>query len=103
MSEMFFGLLIHSSGDVRVLNILFVSGSMSECFVSFNILLRSRFKPFVLGVRVSLNTIGAGLLFRCVSLVLWFCFMDALRSSSGLLVGVKYCCMHVIVCALLHS
>ena len=100
VSEMFFGLLIHSSGVVRLLNILLVSESFNACCVTFNILFSSRFMPLVLGERVSLNTNGAVLLFCGV---LWFCFVHALSSSSDLLVGVKYCCMSVIVCALLHS
>ena len=63
-------------------------------------LFSSRFMPLVLGERVSLKTSGAVLLFCGV---LWFCFVHALSSSSDLSVGVKCCCMPVIVCALLHS
>jgi len=69
ISEMFFGLLIHSSGVVRLFSILLVSGSMSACCVIFNALLSSRFMPLVLGERVSLNTIGVGLL---LCDVVWF-------------------------------
>ena len=87
MSEMFLGRLMHNSGVERLLNILLVSGSISACFVISSTLFSSRLNPFVLGVRVSLNTNGAGLLSCCV---LWFCFEDALRSRSNLSVGVKY-------------
>ena len=100
VSERLFGLLIHISGVARLLNILLVSGSMSAYFVTFNALFSSRFLPLVLGERVNLNTIGAGVL---SFVVVWFCFAYALCSSSNLLVGVKYCCMFSIVCALLHS
>ena len=100
VSDMFFGLLIHSSGVVRLLKIWLVSESLRACLVIFRALFSSCLKPLVLGERVSLNTNGVVLLFCGL---LWFCFVHALSSSSALLVGVKYCCMPIIVCALLHN
>ena len=69
ISEMFFCLLIHSSGVVQLLKIFLVSGSMCACCVTFNAFFNLRFMPLVFGEGVSLNTIGVGLL---LCDVVWF-------------------------------
>ena len=59
MSEMFFGLLTHSSGVERLLNIFLVWMSLSAWSVILSMSFSSLFMPSVRGVRVILNTSGA--------------------------------------------
>ena len=97
MLDIFWGLFSHISGVVRFWKIFLVSGSISAYSVTLSISFRSRLMPMVLGVRVSLNAIGVFLVSCCVFLLLFCSFFIALVRSSVLLVGVKYCCISVVL------
>ena len=97
---MFFGLLTHSSGVERLLNICLVWVSFNAWSVICRISLSSLLIPSVRGVRVNLNTIGADEFLCCLLLCLVASLREVLCRRSSLLVGVKYFCIPVIVCAL---
>ena len=103
MLDIFWGLFSQRSGVVRFWKIFLVSGSIIAYSVTVSISFKLRLIPMVLGVRVSLNTIGVVLVSCCVFPFLFCSFFIALVRSSVLLIGVKYCCISVVLCALLQS
>ena len=101
MSDMLGGLFSHMSGVLRLLKILLVSGSTCEYCVILRIFLSSCFIPMVLGVRVILNT--TGILDACCRVPFCAALVIACCRRFALVLGWKYCCMSLVLCALSQS